>query len=268
MTELNSISGIQNTDPNDQVGIIAIEILPISSRITHRPLDRTQMCNEIDQILQNHFPSSQKFVLLSHSYGSVVSTHLLKFSPSIQPRIAAVMLVDPVTILLHLPDVAYNFTRRKPKSANEYQLYYFASMDMGVSHTLGRHFFWSENLLWIEDLKGKNATVCLAERDLIVNTAAVGKYLTEGMVDAGTSRETSQESNGTLRKRNIDIAKHDKNEKVDLVKEDGEEWKSRPWKGTGLDILWFKGLDHAQVFDSRESRARLFHALRGYCENA
>lgn len=41
-------------------------------------------------------------------YGSVVTTHLLK-TADIARQITAVILVDPVSILLNQPDVAYNF---------------------------------------------------------------------------------------------------------------------------------------------------------------
>jgi hypothetical protein len=57
------------------------------------------------------------------------------------------MLINLITILLHLSNVVYNFTRRKPVTANEHQLYYFASMNMGISHTLARQFFWSDVIL-------------------------------------------------------------------------------------------------------------------------
>lgn len=41
-------------------------------------------------------------------YGSVITTHLLK-TADIASQIAAVILVDPISILLNQPDVAYNF---------------------------------------------------------------------------------------------------------------------------------------------------------------
>ena len=80
-------------------------------------------------------------------------------------------------------------TRRKPRRANEHQLHYFASTDMGVAHTLGRHFFWSENITWKHELPRRTA-VFLAGRDLIVDTAQVRAYLTEpGWEDAHYPRK-------------------------------------------------------------------------------
>ncbi|KAI9875495.1 MAG: hypothetical protein M1830_008414 [Pleopsidium flavum] len=211
LAELNSANKSQASD--GEVGIIAIEIMSMSFRITHSALEKDEMCNEIQAILKTH--GWEKCVLISHSYGSVISTHLLHH-PILASRIGPMLLIDPVSFLLHLPDVAYNFTCRRPKRANEYQLYYFASKDMGVSHTLSRRFFWSENILWKHDIEGHRVTVALSGKDLIVDSTAVRRYLTEE-------------------------------------------------KSAGLDVLWFKDLDHAQVFDSKRDRDILVGVVRKYC---
>lgn len=280
LDELNSVAGVESTDPNEQVGIIAIEIMPVSFRITHSALGRAEMCSEVEQILKKHLRPGQKCVLVSHSYGTVITTHLLH-EPSTAELIGPVVLIDPVSILLHLPDVAYNFTRRKPVHANEHQLYYFASMDMGVSHTLSRHFFWNENVLWKKDLEGRRVTVSLSGRDLIVDTEAVGRYLSEGVSfgnghsneigghsgasvatgsrkeDARTRSRPSEKSQGRQGAGTVSKAEKDVEE---------EEWKSRSWRGSGIDVLWFNDLDHAQVFDKASTRRRLLNAISKYCE--
>ena len=101
-------------------------------------------------------------------------------------------------------------------------------MDMGVAHTLSRHFFWQENTLWKHEIEGRNVTVTLAESDLIVNTDAVGRYLAND---------------------------------ADLM---DDQWKCRAWKGKGLDVVWFTQIDHAQVFDRREHRQKLVKVVRAY----
>ncbi|KKY15260.1 putative transcription initiation protein spt5 [Diplodia seriata] len=171
---LSEINATSRRKGSGDVGIIAIEIMPISFRITSPALRKEEMCAEIDRILEAH--GWDKFVLVSHSYGSVISTHMLH-SPKLTTKIASILLIDPVTFLLHLPDVACNFIIRKPQHANEHQLAYFASQDMGVAHTLSRCFFWSENIMWKEDLAGRDVTVSLSGRDLIVDTATVRVYL-------------------------------------------------------------------------------------------
>ena len=226
LSELNRANEASHED--GEVGIIAIEIMPISFRITSQALQKDEMCVEILRILKHH--NWDKCVLITHSYGSVLSTHLLKDSETTS-RIGPVILVDPVSFLLHLPDVAYNFTFRKPRRANEHQLYYFASMDMGVAHSLSRRFFWAENILWKHNIKDRRVTVALSGVDLIVDTEAVGRYLTK---DDDRPRE-------------------------------GEEWKKWKWRGRGLDVLWYGDLDHAQVFDTKNDRNMLIHAARRYC---
>ena len=248
LSDINSSKDLSSTDgTGGQIGVIALEIHPVSFRLTHAPLSSAALCAEIASILNSHGYS--RVVLATHSYGSVIATHLLAQAET-APMIADIVLIDPVTILLHLPDVAYNFTRRPPRSASEHQLWYFASMDVGVANSLARHFFWSENVLWKESLEGRDVTVCLAERDLIVNTEAVGRYLAEG------SEEVDDETENC----------------ADMSEERGslmaEEWKHKPWRGRGIDILWFDDLDHAQVFDTAATRRPVLEALRTYCANS
>lgn len=224
LSEINAQDPLTVSD--GQVGIIAIELLPISFRITSTIPSPAEVTRQINMILERH--GFDKVVLASHSYGSVVSTHLLK-DPATAPKIGPVLFVDPVTFLLHLPDVAYNFTARRPRHANEHQLWYFASTDMMVAHTLARNFFWAQNILWKEDLRGRDVTVSLGGRDLIVDTNAVGKYISG----------------------------------VDLKSED-RTWKDAEWRGTGLETLWWTTADHAQVFERKDGRMKLTQVLREY----
>ncbi|KAF2744803.1 hypothetical protein M011DRAFT_407644 [Sporormia fimetaria CBS 119925] len=227
---LNEINKDDPLGPADgQIGIIAIELMPISFRITSPILGKQELCSQINMILEAH--GWEKIVLASHSYGSVVTTHLLHSTSPVKAKIGPLVFIDPVTFLLHLPDVCYNFTARTPRRANEHQLHYFASTDMMVSHTLARHFFWADNILWKDDLRGRDATVALAGRDLIVDTESVGKYL------AG----------------------------IDMQSEDSS-WKETTWNGTGIKTVFFPTCDHAQVFEKREYRRRLGDIIRSYAD--
>ena len=223
--------------------------MTISFRITAEALQKDEMCEGILNILENH--GWEKCVLVTHSYGSIISTHLLQ-NPTTAARIGPIMLIDPVSFLLHLPDVAYNFTVRKPRRANEHQLWYFASMDMGVAHTLYRRFFWSENIIWKHDIKDRRVTVSLSGVDLIVDTEVVGRYLIDGDDPDSKPHENGNIFNGA-------------NGEANSYSLADEEWKHRKWQGEGLDVLWFPDLDHAQVFDSKKDRRLLVDAVRTYC---
>lgn len=232
-----------------EVGILAIEVLQVSSRITHPILRREEFLQQFTEVLDfHHF---DRFVLASHSYGSVLNTHILTHDP-LASRISANLLVDPVTVLLHMPDVAYNFTVRPPKHANEWQLWYFASKDPSVAHTLGRHFFWSENCLWRDRImelvnNGMRITASLASHDLIVDTEAAGTYLTEhGLPDPVLTKDDEGREQMLLQTRSR------------------THWKHWPWQGQGLEVVWWEGHDHGQVFDKLETRRKLVAVLVEY----
>jgi pimeloyl-ACP methyl ester carboxylesterase len=225
-------------DPD--VGILAIEILPISMHITAPPLERDAMCAAITRILDAH--GLHRVVVAGHSYGTVIAAHLLhkqqgtainSQTPSSEdttndPTIAAMLLIDPIPFLLHHPAVAYNFVYRYPQHANEWQLWYFASRDADIARALARHFFWFENILFREDVMGDGrpqVAVSLAGRDQIVDARAVWGYLTEGE-EAGS----------------------------------GSGSRGR-WARDGLEVLYFPELDHATVFDARADRAELLDVL-------
>lgn len=96
-----------------------------------------------------------------------------------------------------------------------------------TAHTLCRRFFWAENVLWKEDLIGKNAVVYLGERDLIVDTASVRRYLTETRRSRRGEEEEFVEFNGR------------------------DEWVREDKEGGRLKVVWCRGMDHAQLFDER-----------------
>ncbi|KAL9596525.1 MAG: hypothetical protein Q9219_005746 [cf. Caloplaca sp. 3 TL-2023] len=220
---------------NGTIDFIALEIMPISFRLTHAPMRQDEICAEILAILEHH--GYKSFVLIGQSYGTIIAAQMLHH-PTIGPRIDSLILFDPVTFLLHLTEMAYNFTRRPPKTANQHQLYYFASTDMGIAHTLARYTFWSESILWKEELGGRRCTVVLGAKDIVVAAEEVGRYLTrqEGV-------------------RAVD----DKRGKED----DG--WKRRGWEGKEIDVLWFEENDHGEIIDTKEGREVLIRVALEYC---
>jgi len=212
---------LSQADP--YVGIVIIEILPISSRITAPIPSSDEMCEIIFNILGNH--SISKFTIVAHSFGSVIATHLLRSSLTSQ-SVHSLVLIDPVALLLQLPNTAYNFVYRRPRSANEWQLWYFASRDMGISHTLSRHFFWGDNLIWRDDLvgDGRKSCVALSESDQIMPSAEVRRYLTR------------------------------------------QDEPIFEWRNEDFIVLFYRGLDHAQIFERKPRRAPLIRIISDFVE--
>ncbi|KAI4136383.1 MAG: hypothetical protein LQ341_005637 [Variospora aurantia] len=215
------------------IGFIALEIMPISFRLTHAPMRKDELCAEILAILDHH--GYDRFVIIGQSFGTIIAAQMLHHA-AIGPRIASLILFDPVTFLLHLTEMAYNFTRRRPRTANQHQLYYFASTDIGIAHTLARCTFWSESILWKEELEGRRCTVVLGARDIVVAAEQVGRYLT--------------------REKGVRAA--------DDKRKDEDGWKRRGWTGKGIDVLWFEENDHGEIIDTREGREVLIRAALEY----
>ncbi len=146
---------------------------------------------------------------------------------------------------------------------------------MGVSHTLSRHFFWFENILWKKDMEGRNITVSLAGKDLIVNSEAVRRYLTSENLSCNTSTASSTTLTALEATHDDQAEPITGQTKEAVVKADeatdeaakkaAATWMDGAWKGKGLDMLWFDSLDHAQVFDSHVTRRPLVRAIQAYC---
>ena len=289
-------------DPD--VGILAIEILPISMHITAPPLVRDAMCAAITRILNAHGLS--RVVLAGHSYGTVISAHLLRrqwasVDPPTNPSatqtphhtqqheptishhvtvtlndrndgsdlIAAVLLMDPVPFLLHYPAVAYNFVYRQPRHANEWGLWYFSSRDADTARALLRHFFWYECILFREDVLGATSggeyTAAEAE------AAAAGK---QGRKKQQRRRSIPVTVSLSGRDQIVDARavrayltggiNPDDEEQRNVGGEEGAERPPGRWVQNGLEVLYFPELGHAMVFDTSKDRAPILGVLRRF----
>lgn len=122
-------------------------------------------------------------------------------------------------------------------------MWYYGAKDIGVAHTLGRHFFWHDNILWKEDITGRRAAVFLSSNDCIVNARAVRSYLLGDKVEnkqIGGTVTVNGSASGHERKTPANAASA-------LFSAEGDDPR----------VLWGQGLDHAQVFDTPHWRAIL-----------
>ncbi|KAK0612083.1 alpha beta hydrolase fold family [Immersiella caudata] len=220
-------------EEDGQTGVIAVEIMPISMRMTGGCLPRQEMLAELLAILRHH--GWDKPVVAAHSYGTIIATHLLQTLG--REKLGPMLLVDPVTVSIHWGEVPYNFLYRQPRSASEWQLQYFASTDMGIAYAITRRFDWSENVLWKDDMKGMDMTIVLSGKDIIIEPHGVKRYLLEGE---------------ELGFRFVDSRDHEK--------QGGKGLGNR-----GLGLLWYDHVNHAEMFDTAEDRRLLVDILNRYC---
>ncbi|ODO00734.1 hypothetical protein L198_03060 [Cryptococcus wingfieldii CBS 7118] len=124
--------------------------------------------------------------LLSHSNGSVGHAWILKDCPSLVRRST---FVDPVVFCLWEGDVCHSFCYRKPTNALELLLYYFIASEVGIANYIQRHFDWSENTLFLEEIPfakdPRKTAFFLGGHDMIIDAARVRKYLERQGVTSG-----------------------------------------------------------------------------------
>ena len=104
---------------------------------------------------------------------------------------------------------------------------------MGVSHTLFRRFFWTDNILWKEDIQGRRVTIALAGNDIVVDTSVVRAYLIGSVGSFGY---------------NLHV------------------WDGGNVEMKGDSLLWFPDLDHGQVFARKKTRRILAGVVRELCK--
>jgi hypothetical protein len=121
-----------------------------------------------------------------------------------------------------------------------------------------RNFFWYENVLWRDEIfnlikkNNLNITVSLGSEDLIVDAEGIGSYLMENKIpdpvivenDAGVKHMELQPAGGS-----------------------SDDWKNKKWTGKGLEIMWWQGVDHSNVYKTHDSSEELIKVLVEYCRN-
>lgn len=113
---------------------------------------------------------------------------------------------------------------------------------MGVAHTLSRTFFWSENILWKNDLLSHHATIFLNGKDSIINAPLVYEYLHSTGGGEGVNTKC--------------VSFHSDNIPADNDSETAVP-KRDHWGDDRLKVVWSPNLDHGQIFDKPSWRKRL-----------
>ncbi|KAJ3268418.1 hypothetical protein HK104_005377 [Borealophlyctis nickersoniae] len=112
-------------------------------------------------MLRTHGHTKACFV--GHSLGTAAISWLLH-SPTHHTYVASTVLLDPVTFLLFHPAVAYNFVYRPPTTVLELLTHYFVARELYIAHSISRHFNWSRNAVFVEDLPPANPRIVPAHR--------------------------------------------------------------------------------------------------------
>ncbi|KAK8110178.1 uncharacterized protein PG998_006635 [Apiospora kogelbergensis] len=217
------------------IGVVAVEILPASNRICPEAVPPAAFARAVAQIVQQQ--GMDDFVLVGHSYGTFMARPLLEH-PEVGPRINSLVLCDPVAVLLHLPDVAYNITRRRGRVTPEIEIDFGAGRDPMIAYTVCRRFHWPEHILFREDLAGRRTTAVVAGRDCVLNGPAVASYMHYGRAD-----QTSRNDLAALE----------------------HTWTG--WTGRGdIELLYLPDRDHGQSLLLPQLARRISEAIATYAD--
>ena len=149
---------------------------------TQRSIADTQML--VRAMLEADGHASACFV--AHSFGTIIPSWLLNSKErAVRGLVKSVVLVDPISLLLFDPAVAYNFVHRSPANSIEIMMSYFVSQEMYIAHTLARRFSWSDAVLFLEDVPPHvRVEVLLSGADAIVPARLVCAYVAQHRAQA------------------------------------------------------------------------------------
>lgn len=123
-------------------------------------------------ILERH--SIHQVSVIGHSFGSITSGWFVRRYPHL---VCHITFIDPVSLLLQFPEVAYSFLYRYPTTLIEWVIYLAAAREITISYALRRHFCWHKNTLYLEDIpKNIGVVIGIAGNDEITCASTVAEY--------------------------------------------------------------------------------------------
>lgn len=111
---------------------------------------------------------------IGHSFGTIITTWAIKGGKG--QLVGKSIFVDPVCFALWEPELVYNFVYKPPTSAMDVLIRYFVGRECGVAKSIGRHFWWHQNILLAPDIP-QGSTIFLSENDGIIDASKVAWYL-------------------------------------------------------------------------------------------
>lgn len=199
---------------------LLVDMPHIGMGLDMEPPSRERMVRAVTKALARH--GVQKACVAGHSFGTVCCAWLVDLAPQV---VAQLVLLDPVSILLALPDVASNFLYRSPRSLMEHIIHLGASSEIGINNTLRRHFWWYNSMLWAEDLERIPTVIHLASGDEIAPVSQIREYIAESF-----GRKVSRDG------------------------------RNSP-TGSELELIWSDGFSHGQLIYSMHRQKDVARAM-------
>lgn len=162
--------------------IILLDIPSASMRLHTEVFPMATIVSSIQQLL--HFLRQKSFTTISHSYGTLIHSCLIKQCPELIANQVSIF-IDPVCFLLFDYRYLKNFIYRQPRSANQLLLHSSCTEDLYSIYAIERHLCWYECNLWSEDIFENHLRihVFFSEDDDIIPVAFVDEYLRKSQIN-------------------------------------------------------------------------------------
>lgn len=197
------------------------------------PPSREETVRAVKRALRRH--GVERACIAGHSYGTFCAAWMVHDAKEI---VAQLVLLDPMCMLLALPDITYNFLYRKPSNVMEKVLQLSAASEIGINNTLRRHFWWFNSILFASEIQDIPTVVHLAAEDCISPSACLLEYLrqnftlNETILKPGQSTEFVSESS----------------------KSDGHS--------SALELIWSEGFSHGEIVLSPTRQREICRKMR------
>ena len=153
--------------------ILDVGTIRIGSLSCAHPSPRA-FAGAVKRILGKH--GHTKADVVGHSFGTMLASSVVNYCPEVLGD--SLVLIDPVCLLLSLPDVAYNFLYKPPTSIVDWMLVLGASRELTVARTLYRDFIWFEGDMVLERIPlHVSVHAVVAENDDILCAPKIKAYL-------------------------------------------------------------------------------------------
>ena len=154
-----------------EVDVFLIEWHHVSMQLVCLLDPEINYCPTIPALLSNIIHALDTYghkdaVFMAHSLGNTAITWMLK-NERTKHYVHSTVLLDPVTILLCHPRVATSFVYRDPAPGVDEDVtrstvmqmfsHFFVARELLVANALSRHFEWSHNIIFTEELPGYTA---------------------------------------------------------------------------------------------------------------
>jgi len=149
-----------------------VEMPHVGMGLDLRPPTQAQTVKAVRRALKRH--GVNRCCVVGHSYGTFCAGWMATGAKDV---VAQLVLIDPMCLLLALPDVTYNFLYRRPSTWMQRFVFYGAGSEMGVNNALRRHFWWFNSVVFAHEIADIPTVVHLASLDAIAPSAHIRDYL-------------------------------------------------------------------------------------------